>query len=108
MLFRSISFTDEETRKTIREVYHKIGYLLDPHSAIGYAGLKYFMHEKDFPGIFLATAHPVKFREMVEEETGVQSEIPERIKGCLEKSSKSIPMGKEFSELKAYLLENHL
>lgn len=102
----SISFTDEETRKTMREVFHNTGYLLDPHSAIGYAGLKSFLHEKDIPGITLATAHPVKFREVVEKETGIKPLIPERLKACLEKPSKTILMSKKFSQLKEFLLVN--
>jgi threonine synthase len=51
---------DGEVRATIRAVYEKRGYLLDPHSAIAYLGLK------GQEGIFLATAHPAKFAEVVE------------------------------------------
>jgi threonine synthase len=70
--------TDQEVRETIKRVYETRGYLLDPHSAIGYLGLKKCMggdasgraaeldavHGK--VGIFLATAHPAKFGEIVE------------------------------------------
>ena len=70
--------TDQEVRETIKRVYETRGYLLDPHSAIAYLGLKKCMsadadarvadldraHSKI--GIFLATAHPAKFGEIVE------------------------------------------
>lgn len=71
-----ISFTDEEIAQTIKEVHEATGYLLDPHSAIGYRGLKHFMEiEKDtLPGIFFATAHPAKFREFLE--PIIQESIP--------------------------------
>ena len=55
---------DDEVRATIRRVYEEHGYLLDPHSAIAYLGLKANAHGA--PGMFLATAHPAKFAEIVE------------------------------------------
>ena len=54
---------DGEVRATIRRVYEERGYLLDPHSAIAYLGL--MEHAHGAPGIFLATAHPAKFIEIV-------------------------------------------
>jgi threonine synthase len=55
--------TDDEIRQTIREVYERCGYLLDPHSAIAYRGI---VSQSGRSGIFLATAHPAKFPEVVE------------------------------------------
>jgi threonine synthase len=55
-------FTDEDVRSTIRRVFAERGYVLDPHSAIGYMGLK----GREGQGVFLATAHPAKFSEIVE------------------------------------------
>jgi threonine synthase len=55
--------TDDDVRETIRRVYETRGYLLDPHSAIAYRGL---MGRMGRVGIFLATAHPAKFGEIVE------------------------------------------
>ena len=59
---------DDEVRATIRRVYEERDYLLDPHSAIAYLGLKGrdWRDGRDGPGIFLATAHPAKFAEIVE------------------------------------------
>jgi threonine synthase len=57
--------TDADIRATIRQVYDESNYLLDPHSAIAYLGLK--RHRRPGQtGVFLATAHPAKFREIVE------------------------------------------
>jgi threonine synthase len=59
-------------RATIRRVYEQRGYLLDPHSAIGYLGVtgqdgrEGPVGRERRPGIFLATAHPAKFAEIVE------------------------------------------
>ena len=59
--------SDDEVKATIRRVYDTRGYLLDPHSAIGYLGLTTTgVDLQKTPGIFLATAHPAKFHEVVE------------------------------------------
>jgi threonine synthase len=64
------SHDDDEVRATIRTVYQERGYLLDPHSAIAYLGLKSYQAGGDAApppaGVFLATAHPAKFAEVVE------------------------------------------
>jgi threonine synthase len=61
--------TDDDVRGTIRRVYEERGYLLDPHSAIAYRGLvdpAGRFGRGGRPGVFLATAHPAKFAEIVE------------------------------------------
>lgn len=72
-------YIDEDVRRTIREVFDSTGYLLDPHSAIAYRGLK------DGPGrgIFLATAHPAKFSEIVEPVIGRAVEKPTALSEAL-------------------------
>jgi threonine synthase len=62
-------FTDDDVRATIRRVHEERGYLLDPHSAIAYLGLMGQLgqvRQVGQVGIFLATAHPAKFAEIVE------------------------------------------
>ncbi len=63
----SYSFSNEETKAILKQVYEKTNYLLDPHGAVGYAALKKYLEQ--YPGnrgIFLETAHPVKFYDVVE------------------------------------------
>ena len=74
-------FEDGEVRATIKHVYDRTGYLVDPHSAIGYLGISTQRREGqrarvDQPGIFLATAHPAKFSEIVEPVIGRPVEKP--------------------------------
>jgi threonine synthase len=57
--------TDEDVRRTIRDVFDRFGYVLDPHTAIAYAGLAAFTDD-NYPTAFLATAHPAKFKELLE------------------------------------------
>lgn len=69
--------TDDEIRLTIRKVFDTRGYLLDPHSAIAYLGLtRHLESEQGATGVLLATAHPAKFREIVEPVIGRAVETP--------------------------------
>jgi threonine synthase len=70
---------DAEVRSIIKRVYHMRGYLLDPHSAIAYLGLKRYLagaEREGQVGIFLATAHPAKFGEVVEPIIGRTIDMP--------------------------------
>jgi threonine synthase len=72
-----LAVTDDDIRLTIRDVSERTGYLLDPHSAIGYLGLKRHAGGGGEVGVFLATAHPAKFSEIVEPIVGHRIEKPE-------------------------------
>ena len=96
-------YTDEQTVEAIQAIQPK-GYTLDPHGAVGYLGLKDFMAENPgYVGVFLETAHPGKFRDVVEEALGEKLILPERLAAFLEGEKKVIPMGKSFEEFKGYL-----
>jgi threonine synthase len=72
-------FSDDDVRATIRRVYEERGYLLDPHSAIafmGLAGREGQDRQAGTIGIFLSTAHPAKFAEIVEPIIGRPVEKP--------------------------------
>lgn len=102
-LFSSFSYTDEDTKKTMQSIYKTSGYIADPHGAVGYLGLKkYFEGDADVTGVFLETAHPVKFLDVVEETLDVTIPIPEQIKAVIDKKKKSIAI-KSYDDLKAYL-----
>ena len=97
-------FTDDETREALKEIYTTSGYVADPHGAVGYLGLKAYL--KDHPekyGIFLETAHPVKFLDTVEDSLNIKVDIPERLKETLSKTKKSIPI-QDYQGLKDFLL----
>jgi len=67
---------DEEVLAAIRRVCDERGYVMDPHSAIAYLGLKAFLESSGEIGIFLATAHPAKFGEIVGPAIGRPPDIP--------------------------------
>lgn len=99
-------FSDEETAEALKKVKATTGYLMDPHGAVGYLGLKKFLKgkEEEFQGIFLETAHPGKFQSTVEEVLQESIQLPERLQAFLTKEVKSESMGNDFEEFKGYLL----
>ncbi|WP_127138064.1 threonine synthase [Flagellimonas oceanensis] len=102
----SHSFTDEKTKAIMKEVHSRTGYVMDPHGAVGYLGLK--EHQKSHPdtyGIFLETAHPVKFLDVVEETLDVSPKIPPQIIKVMDKDKKSHAIT-TYEELKQHLLNN--
>jgi len=101
----SFSITDEETKATIKEVYDTSNYLLDPHGAVGYLSLKKFLEKQpDRKGIFLETAHPVKFPDAVEKVTGKQIDLPSSIRSIMDLEKKSLFMKPDFETFKHYLV----
>lgn len=101
----SYSISDAETIDTIREVYNQYHYLADPHGAVGYLALKkYFQDNKDGKGIFLETAHPVKFPEAVENITGNTIAIPPSVAAIMSAPKNSLLMKAGYQGLKDYLM----
>ena len=93
----SFSISDENTKNTITKVYAKHNYLLDPHTAVAYAALEeHLSNHKDQKGIVLATAHPFKFLETVENAIGERIELPIELQGLLELKKKSIVLAPDY------------
>ncbi len=102
----SHSFTDENTKAIMKEVYSKTGYVMDPHGAVGYLGLKeYQKSNPDTFGIFLETAHPVKFLDVVEDTLEISPKIPPQIMKVMDKEKKSYKIS-SYEELKQFLLDD--
>ena len=101
----SYSFSDEETKDILKEVYLKDNYLLDPHGAVGYGALKKYLEEHlNIKGIFLETAHPVKFYDVVEPVINEKVPMPVLINDLLLLKKQSIKLKANYEQLKDYLL----
>jgi threonine synthase len=99
------SITDTETEATIKEVMDKYGYLADPHGAVGFLALeRYLSVHNGEKGIFLETAHPVKFPEAVERITGKKIPLPGSVRSIIHLEKRSTVIPPVYAELKEYLL----
>ncbi|UOB17236.1 threonine synthase [Abyssalbus ytuae] len=104
-MFSSISYTDDATRQAMQHIFKNSGYITDPHGAVGYLGLKdYLTNSSGKAGVFLETAHPVKFLDVVEETLGAKIEIPAQIQSVLGKDKVSVKIN-DYNDLKSYLLD---
>jgi len=103
--FSSYSYSDEETRVAMKDIHKQYNYLADPHGAVGYLGLKAYL--KSAPkayGVFLETAHPVKFLPAVEPVVGKITELPEQIASLMDSEKVAIPTS-SYEDLKGYLVK---
>lgn len=101
------SFTDLQTQRVMAEVLNERKYLMDPHGAVAYLGLKQFMRANGdgSPGLFLETAHPGKFFEVVEQATGETVALPSTLENLRNKEKRSVWVSGEFEEAKATILQ---
>lgn len=100
--FSAYSFSDDETRIEMKKIFQNSDYISDPHGAVGYLGLKNYGLKEDEFGVFLETAHPVKFLDIVEETLGVSVGIPSQIEKVLNKEKVAIKIA-SYLELKDFL-----
>lgn len=91
--------TDDEIKKTITRVDSELGYTLDPHGAVGYLALKRNLTD-EYVGIFLETAHPAKFPEVVEPLIGRAVDTPQRLLDFKRGVKQSISINANLGELK--------
>ena len=101
--FSSYSFTDQQTTVALKDIYKNSGYIAEPHGAVGYLGLKKELkNHNDAIGIFLETAHPIKFLDVVEPALNIKLPIPQQIESVLNKEKVRTKI-KTYEDLKAFL-----
>ena len=102
----SYSFNDFQTRSAIKSIYKTYNYIADPHGAVGYLGLqKYLKIKPKVQGVFLETAHPIKFLNVVEEAIKTKIDLPEGISELIQKEKRAISI-KNYSEFKSYMMNS--
>jgi threonine synthase len=98
------AYEDVQVTEEIASVHRKHGYLLDPHSAIAWLALKdHLVKDRDAQGVFLATAHPAKFREVVEPAIGQRIELPRPLAEALSRPRRSLSMPADYAALEEFL-----
>ncbi len=103
-LISGATYTDDMIRQAMRACYEDTKYILDPHGACGYQALTDGL-QPDEVGVFCETAHPAKFKEKVDEILGIDVEIPERLANFMRGQKQSVPMTKDFTDFKQYLMK---
>lgn len=98
------SYSDAKTVEAINHLKAHFNYIADPHGAIGYLALKeYLAGKSNVQGVFLETAHPIKFLPVMPNAIADIMEIPAQIKSILYLRKRSIPII-NYEQLKDYLL----
>ncbi|MBI3046257.1 MAG: threonine synthase [Candidatus Harrisonbacteria bacterium] len=97
--------SDKQTRETIKNVYRKTGYILDPHTAVGIAAARKSNILQ--PIIVLSTAHPAKFREAVEPVISKKISLPPQLKKIINKAKKATLVENNVETVKRIILEKY-
>jgi len=103
-LISGATYSDDQIKETMRQCYEETGYILDPHGACGYQALADGLQPGEV-GVFCETAHPAKFKEKVDDILSIDVEIPDRLAAFMKGQKQSVPMTKDFSDFKQYLLK---
>ncbi|HYC27343.1 MAG TPA: pyridoxal-phosphate dependent enzyme, partial [Chitinophagaceae bacterium] len=103
----AVSVSDQDTKQTVKHLLRQYNYLPDPHGAVAFRALADYLEEKKHErGIFLETAHPIKFYDRLEPVTGQEVPIPASISKILGKEKKSTRMKVSDSDLKDFLMSS--
>ena len=102
----SWSFSEEETSDMILNINNTYNYLIDPHSSVGILGLLKYkdMQSSSMNNIFLGTAHPGKFADVIEPIINHTVELPDRLKKVLSMKKCSVKLNNDYNEFYDYLL----
>jgi threonine synthase len=99
------SYTDEQTRETIKQLYDKFNYVADPHGAIGYRALRDYLKTHNATGLFLETARPVKFRQAIEPIIGNEVPVPDALQEILTREKVYRTCSRDYKDFRKLLAE---
>ncbi|NSL87497.1 threonine synthase [Chitinophaga sp. Mgbs1] len=103
--FTAISFNDQDTARTMEQVWKEYHYMLDPHGAVGYLGLQQYLETApDLTGIFLETAHPVKFEDTAPPAIREDIHAPARVLSLYNKEKVSTILPADYTAFKNWLM----
>lgn len=103
-ILASYSVTDTQTMEAIRDIASRYGYTADPHGAVAFRALELYRRQEEGAGIFLETAHPVKFPDAIETALGKKIQVPAAVQSIMDQEKQSTLIRPDFAELKNFLL----
>ena len=103
------SVSDTETLDTIKSVYDRFGYIIDPHTAVGFRALEKSRQTNatllNEPSAVMSTANPAKFIEAIKEALDIDITIPDRLQEVLDRKKIATPMSTDYKDLAAFLMK---
>ena len=102
--FSSARADADDMAGAIRWAHEECGQIIDPHTAIGLHGARIAEIPRDIPVVTLATAHPAKFRDAVEQATGVRPALPGRIGNLFEREERYEILPCDYAKIRGYIL----
>lgn len=102
-VIKVVKATDQETVETIKEVFAKHDYLLDPHTAVAWYGAEQ-AGDDDYIKVILSTASPVKFADIIKQKTGLEVDDKQAIKGLKKIEKRKIEIANDYNQFKNILL----
>ena len=107
----AVSVDDNETRQTIRDAYKQHGLLLEPHGAVGWAGLQEYLRQEKTPReqlcVSLETAHPAKFPEEIRAILGFDPPLPPSLEGLEAGKESYSHMANDYTAFREFLKERY-
>lgn len=103
--FKSEALKDTNIKKEIKRVYDKYSYVVCPHTATGTKAAETFKKDDEMM-VVLATAHPSKFPDVVEESINVKPELPDFLSDLLERPESFTRMPNDIDQIKKYIYQN--
>jgi threonine synthase len=97
------TYSDAQIEQTLKNVWDRNNYLLDPHGACGYQALADELYE-DEVGVFLETAHPAKFKDTIDRVLNIELAVPEKLQAFMIKEKNTVQLKPTLNDLKQYLL----
>jgi threonine synthase len=107
----AVGISEAETRQTIRSAFEQQRLLLEPHGAVGWAGLqKYLQRERQAPDqlcVALETAHPAKFPEEIRAILGFDPPLPPSLQGIEDREESFALMAADYPQFKDFLKKHY-
>ena len=103
--FSGTRISDDAVRKIIAATHKRSDVIVDPHTAVGLGAAALLHHDTSVPIVCVATAHPSKFPDAVEDAIGERPELPDHLHDLLEREERCISMPNDLAAVKAYIAE---
>jgi threonine synthase len=94
---------DGGTKRVVRETYLDTGHLIDPHTAIGVHAAQSSCLDPSIPRVVMATAHPAKFPDAVEDATGIRPPLPDLMAGLYDRDERMTDLPNDLERVQDFV-----